>query len=511
MVRSSAILLLVLILVIPRAFGDGFSEAVTVRLVHPETQCERLIGLFDGTKAPHPAAAVAAWKHATGGSLGKSLEALITLANPKMVRELANFDGTRAAIGFDGGDGRVRWNIVVPDDDGTARAVATALVLTDGASEPLLDGIAVDRLGPPGAPLSAGLPGRFVVAGSRPDLAAALRTMIAAHQDRPFAGDSGLHVRIDPGALSNATPLTSRRIAEAFRGAGITNLDCYAGLQDESLSLKLTGTLAELTPAAGALEATWLDWVPAESTAAAVSLAADPRPEAWNRLFQVADRIEKLDPARAGVAPLRTRLNLIALAAKVNLEVDFLPALRGVTIAILADPAGEPSGAIVLIHATDKTAARRIETTVVPRLAAAWVKGGEPVALPNGVRVLGRLSGRPVHLLGDESTVLIGWGERSLESALEAKNRPDRSAGKTIRGGWSANAPQRAGAVWPGRLRIPASMDSPWPFALPGSAPILWHGTSGVRATHDEVRWPELHALVRRFLERIPLTPPPAS
>lgn len=511
MARSSTVLLLILALSVPRAFGDGFSEAVTVRLVHPETQCERLIGLFEGTKAAHPAAAVAAWKHATGGSLGKSLEALITLANPKMVRELATFDGTRAAIGFDGGDGRVRWNLVVPHDDGTARAVATALVLTDGASEPPLDGFAVDRLGPPGAPLSAGSQGRFVVAGSRSDLAVALRTTVAAHADRQLAGESGLHVRIDPGAFPNTGPLTSRRIVEGFRGAGITNLECYAGLQDESLSLKLSGTLTELTPAAGTLEATWLDWVPAESTAVAVSLAADPRPEAWDRLFQVADRIEKLDPARAGVAPLRTRLNLIALAAKVNLEVDFLPALRGVTIAILADPMGETSGAIALIHATDKTAARRIETAVVPRLAATWVKGGEPGALPNGVRVLGRLSGRPVHVLGDESTVLIGWGEAALASAMEAKNRPHRSAGRTMRSGWSENAPQRAGAVWPGRLRIPASKDSPWPLALPGSAPILWHGTSDARTTHDEVRWPELHALVRSFLERIPLTPPPAS
>ena len=40
----------------------------------------------------------------------------------------------------------------VPGDDGTFAAVATALALTGGGSDPPLDGVAVDRLGPPGAP-----------------------------------------------------------------------------------------------------------------------------------------------------------------------------------------------------------------------------------------------------------------------------------------------------------------------------------------------------------------------
>src|SRR5262245_37413601 len=49
---------------------------LTVRLVRPEDQGGRLIGLFRGSRAPDPAAALAAWKHATGGrgSLGKPLE-----------------------------------------------------------------------------------------------------------------------------------------------------------------------------------------------------------------------------------------------------------------------------------------------------------------------------------------------------------------------------------------------------------------------------------------------------
>jgi hypothetical protein len=510
MARAGVPLVLALSLGFSQSFGDEFSEAVTVHLVHPETQCERLIELFKGTKASHPAAAVAGWKHATGRSLGKPLEALIALANPKMVRELATFDGTRAGIGFDPADGRMRWNVLVPRDDGTVAAVATALALTDGASEPPLDGLAVDRLGRPGAPLAAGSRGRYVIAGSRPDLAAALRRTEGAGS----AGNrsvSELHVRFDPQALPNTSSLTSRRFVEALRGTGIRTLQGTAELRDESMVVELTGNRAGPALSDCALDASWLDWIPADSTAAVVSIAVDSRPGAWNRLFELADRIEKLDPTRAEVAPLRTRLNLLALAAKVNVEADLLPSLRGLTIAALASPDGALSGAIVLIHATDVSVARRIQTVVIPRLVSAWIKGGDPAAGPEGIRMLGRLSGRPLQVTSRESTVLIGWGDSALSLAREAKERPDRSAGKVIRSGWGSKVPQRAGAFWPGRVQVPASQDSPWSLALPGSAPVLWHGTSDVSATHDAVRWSDLRGLVRRFLERIPMTPPPGS
>lgn len=510
MVRPVAPLVLVLSLGLSQAFGDEFPEAVTIRLVHPETQCERLIDLFKGTKAPHPAAAVSGWKHATGRSLGKPLEALIALANPEMVRELATFDGTRAGIGFDSADSRLRWNVTVPRDDGSVAALATALVLTEGASEPSLDGLAVDRLGRPGAPLAAGSRGRYVIAGSRPDLATALRRTEGANQ----ASDglvSGLHVKFDPNAFPNASSLTNRRLVEALRGFGIGKLKGSAELRDESLVVELAGNLVGPVVSDRPLDASWLDWIPADSTLAVVSIAVDPRPETWERLFQLADRLEKLDPARAEVAPLRTRLNLLALAAKINLEADFLPGLRGLTIAVLANPDGELSGAIALIHATDAPAARRIETAVIPRLVSAWIKGGDPAAGPDGVRRLGRLSGRPLQVTSRDSTILVGWGESAVSVALEAKDRPDCSAGKLIRSGWASRPPQRAGAFWPGRVRFPASQDSPWPLALPGSAPVLWHGTSDASATHDALRWSDLRGLVRRFLERIPITPPPGS
>ena len=39
-------------------------ESLVVRLVHPERQAVQVLKLFEGSRAPHPAAALAAWKRA---------------------------------------------------------------------------------------------------------------------------------------------------------------------------------------------------------------------------------------------------------------------------------------------------------------------------------------------------------------------------------------------------------------------------------------------------------------
>src|SRR4051794_12160449 len=93
------------------AEGPGaWRPALTVRLDRPDRQLERLIDRFEGSRAPHPAAALAAWKRATGGraSLGKPLEAAVAALNPAMIRELRTFDGAELVLGFDD-EGRRRW------------------------------------------------------------------------------------------------------------------------------------------------------------------------------------------------------------------------------------------------------------------------------------------------------------------------------------------------------------------------------------------------------------------
>ena len=92
--------------------------ALTILAVRPEEQGRQLLDLFRGA-APNPAAALAAWKNATGGkvALGKPLEAAIAVLNPAMIGELKGLEGAEAAFRFV----PPSWRAVVPHDDAASR------------------------------------------------------------------------------------------------------------------------------------------------------------------------------------------------------------------------------------------------------------------------------------------------------------------------------------------------------------------------------------------------------
>ena len=149
-----------LLLMEPRASAIEFEQAtsgepIVVRLIHPDRQAAAVLRLFEGCAAPHPAAALAAWKRSTRdpNQLGKPLEAVISFFNPEMVREWSVFHEARFQLGFDPETGSGRWRLTVPGDDGTLAALITALRLSGGSNEaPVGNGtIAVNRLGGPGA------------------------------------------------------------------------------------------------------------------------------------------------------------------------------------------------------------------------------------------------------------------------------------------------------------------------------------------------------------------------
>jgi hypothetical protein len=503
------------IVVLYAAMGMGAGpprEAVTIRLCRPDRQGERLIALFEGCRAPHPAAALASWKRAGGGrrALGKPLEAALAALNPEMVRELRPFDGAGAGLGFDA-DGLVRWHATLPRDDGTVAALGTALALTDGGSDPPLGAVPVDRLGPPGAPLMARPAGSVVLAGTRDDLLIGLERL-AGGPAAVAAIETGALVRLEPRALRAARSLPIRRLAEALDAAGAREVEGRIVLEGETLSLTATGRFCGPPAAAGVLDGSWLDWVPASGTLAALAVALDPRREARDALFAAADRVEKVDPARAPLAPVRTRLDLLGLAAGVRLEADLWPFLRGVSAAVRADPSGRIDGALLALHAVDAGSSARLARDVVPRLVRRLgvVRGDlpDPPEAEETVR-LGRLSGRPLDLCRREATVLVAWGDRMLADALDARDHPARSAGSELRSPWGSFAPQRAGAFWPSRLSGLAADGSPAASALAGAAPVLWWGRRDGATSRDELRWTGLRGLVRRFLDRLPLEPPP--
>jgi hypothetical protein len=476
------------------------AAAVTARIAHPDEQGAAILALFRGARAPHPAAALAAWRRATGKHLSKGAEALIAVLNPAMIAELKTLDGATFVLSPEPDTGRACWSAAVPHDDGTFAALATALVLTDGAGDAPVGAVPVDRLGPPGAPLMARQGERVVLAGARGDLQSALARAPAA---APAGAAPGLYLALDPSALGTAGPLAQRRAAEALRALGCRDARVHAAFERDALTLNVTSRFTEPVNGPG-VQPRWLDWAPAGATLAVAAWGVDRRPEAWDRAFALADRVERADPARAGVAPLRTRLNLLAAAAKVRPEVDLWPVLAGITACALAER-GDVTGALVALHATDEAAAARLADTVLPRLLAA--RSEPPAAAKSATtgRALGRLGGRPVSVARRGTTVVLGWGETALAQGLDAFENPERSAGPLVRATWAGTAPPRAGAFWPGRLKALGGTA----FAAANAPPVLWWGRDEGRATHDVIRWAGLDGLVRRLLDGLPLDPPP--
>jgi hypothetical protein len=476
---------------------------------------DQVLALFRGTRAPHPAAALAAWKRAAGpgASLGKPWEAAIAAFNPEMAGELRTIDEAEMVLTFDPDDGAAHWFAAIPHDDGTFASLATALVLTGGGQEPPLEGTAipVDRLGPPAWPLAARTADRFALANSRAGLRQALGPPHARIRD-PGRGagipaiESGWLIEVDPQGLGRSGPLPRRRLAEALRGLDCTRLSAWAGLEGETLALNATLWLDVPLPAAGALDPAWLDGLPEERLLAVFVAAIDPSPAAWERGFALADRIERADPAHAGVAPLRTRLNLLAAGVKVRPEVDLWPHLRGLTVAVLTDPAGVVDGGLVFLHTENPESAGRIAGVILPALAPLLGLRVPPTAAaqPGELRRLGELRRRPVGVCHHGATVRLGWGESAL-GAIRGEPGGATLQKPLLR---DRHPPQRFAALWPGRTAAARARAAPLATALAEAPPILWSGQNQPPGAREVIRWSGLHDLVRRVLERLPLDPP---
>jgi hypothetical protein len=473
------------------------APAVLVRMVRPDVQLVRLLSLFEGARVPNPAAALASYRRATGDhdELGKAAQAGIAFLNPDMIDELRRLDGATVALGT--AADWWWWRATIPRDDGTFAALAAAMALTDGAALPRLEGAAVDRLGPPGAPLMARCPdGGLALALDRDALTVALHAL-AVPPPAPPALPSGWHLTLDPSVVPPRGPLAARRVALGLAAGGCRRLEATAALEGDTLAVDLRGTFERDAPgAAAAIDPAWLDWVPAPAgagpdaprVAAAVVLALEPDRAAWDRVFAVADRVEKADPARARVAPIRARLGLAALAVGLRPERDVFPHVRGITAAGATDGAGRPAGWLVALHAADEAAAERIAARLAGPLAA---RLGAVAPARRGRTVLLASAG-PLHA-----------------AALDAADGRIPSEAPALRaaGAGAAGPPSRLAVAWPGRLRLAG----PLAAGLDDAPPLAWAGGAAGESTWDRLRWPGLKGVVRRALERLPMAPAEAG
>jgi len=533
------------------------AEALVLRLVQPDRQAADVLRLFEGARAPHPAAALAAWKRATKDptQLGKPLEAVIASFNPEMVPEWRLMHEAELRLDLNAADGKPRWFVVVPRDDGTLAAAITAMRLTDGADEPPFNEegkeLAIERLGPPGAMVAAQVGRRLILGSSRERVLRGIHlvegayapaaTGVAPHSSRrgsavSFPGDrldSGLVFNVAPSFMTaGAGPIPYRRAVALLNGLDCRRINGTLALMGDVLRMEVTtlrsGGKEPGHAAAACVQPEWLEWMPTQGVMAVVSLAFERGAAFWDWAFALADQIDRADPARALLAPLRTRFNVMAAAAGARPEVDLWPHLQGITAGVFGDPdhPGGPTGALVILHADKDASAHRLATEVLPRLGAlltgkkpAIGNGNEagpapPVARePAGVAYrLGMVGGRSLLVMRCGRDVLVAWGDEVLSASREAAQKPERSASAYC-AGWvraGKRPPQRVGAVWPARC---------WPSwhglypkspawrVLADGPPAVWWGWNEFNRAQDSISYADLRQRVHSFLDELPLEP----
>ncbi len=482
------------ILYVRSSRGEPPATALRVRIVKPDEQWRRAIALFEGSKAANPAAALAAWRNGRGGEvkMSKGMQALIACFNPAMIDETRLLDGSELDLGWDG-DGLMHWRFMIPKDDGTFSSLATAFALTEGQSEPAIGSIPVDRLRKPDGPLAARGPKGTAVANTRSALVEALDR--GGDLADPSRLESGLLVHIKSAALADSrAPIWARRIGAAIAAFGGREFVAEAGFQGEDIRIQvhlIPSNIRSIIAVPREIEPAWLDWIPKEKTIAAVSFGLDSDRGSWDRLFELADRIEKIDPSKAGAAPARLRLNLLITAtAGIQPDIDLWPKLKGVSAFVVAGrDTGRVDSGLIALHAADDSAARK-----------------RADKLGNRIKRIGE------KLIVDQrgSTTLIASDAATLAASLDAFDHPDRSAGNALRKSFPEGARVvRAGAFWAGRTPgLEDETSKEFVDALVETPPILWTGVNDRGAVVDVVIARGLKETIRRFLNKLPLKTP---
>ena len=477
------------------AANDPPTEAVALELCRPGDQLARVLDLFSKTKVPHPAAALAAWKRAKPAvhSLGKGTEAIIALLNPEMVAELTGLDAARGVIVLGGDPGPVRWRVTLPRDDGAFEAFISALTLTEGRSAEPLHGVPVRELGKQGSALAAADGRGIAFASDRAELDTAINLLkIAAPVSSRL---SGLHFRVVPEGLSLTTSLNLQRLRAGLMALGSEEIVGRFHLEADSIDADWVSTLKP-NPALNRarIELTWLDGLPAENALAAFASPVETDPKSLEQLFAIADRIEKADPSRREVAPLRIRLNLLAATRGVRPETEIWPKLRGLSAVVSAQAPGVPLRVVVGLHARDVDAAKALASITLPKLLGNKAGGGA-----------GDIGGQTIGFEQRDATVWIGYGEGALRLSIEADSQTKPSVGGILRKATPAAPPSHFAAIWPGKLPDIVSREDALADALAGSPPIIWTADSDGIPLRGRIVWGNLRDTLKRWLDAVPM------
>jgi hypothetical protein len=425
----------------PETRAEDFKPAILIHVRRPDLQLERLLHLFEGSPFSNPPAALAAWKSkqqvTNSVSWGKPVEALIAALNPQMVGELRLLDKAEVRLGFQANSGNLRWNVKIPEDDGAFSALATAVSLTEGGFEPELDHLQVQRLGAPGSPIVGRAPNALILASSRSDLRPSTSPVELTLPEASTI-DSGWLWALDPKEVRISQDFRIRRIAEILLGLGIVRVQGELTLQRDECRLQTRSRLAD-DPSSppSSIDPAWFDLIPKANHAVVFAVALADSPAYRNALFEVVDRLEKVDPSHVQTASFRSRIYLMLSASGLNAESELWPKIRGVSGFLAVDQSSGPECGALAIHTSDEKLAEKLVRTFGPRVAELNApfqpdEQRRSIGLNTGLQRLAQL-GSPIHLTQADKSVIVSWGESSEKQTSQARQDPGFSAGPEIR------------------------------------------------------------------------------
>jgi hypothetical protein len=372
--------------------------------------------------------------------------------------------------------------------------------------------IAVDRLAGPGSPLMAKVSGGTLLASSREELQAS-GVRLADHED-DLAGLrlDGIQISVAPGALKGSKSLMIRRIDEILRPEVKIPRRGLNGAAEIDVSLSLGSIDATIVyhnkpPAPKVpINPRWLDWIPRDRAMFGFAFTTDPGQESWDTLFALADRVEKLDSARENVLPLQVRIDLLTKVVGLRAQTDLMFHLVG-TSGWIGSNGKALDAALVMFHLDDQVVAERIVANLKPLPGS----GPLPPTPVGQARSLGTAEGRTLRVSRLDRSVILEWGDGALEASIKARDHLDQSAGPEIRQDQIKKATSSLyGALWPGRIPGIWVDGSPLKRAMVSAPPLFWEGAPDERFGYFlNLRWSDIDETLKRFLESLPLDPPP--